>query len=217
MRQMIKIPLVVFLLSALAACNLPNDTAVPLSTPASPTAVSPTALSTASVEAAPLPTMAVPSVFGDWLTYTNYNYRFQFKYPPDGQVTDSTDVSARIQLPFVQDTNLAEKFVDVSMADNVDPCTSPNSQGYAPGSLLMQQVTINGQLFNLESGSDAGAGNIYDWTAYSTVKGTACVSLSFVLHSSNPGMYSTPPAIFDSNAESAVFAEIVSTFAWLDP
>jgi hypothetical protein len=41
------------------------------------------------------------------------------------------------------------------------------------------------------------------------------VSLDFILHSLNPGNFPVPPPVFDYAAESAVFEQIVSTYAWL--
>jgi hypothetical protein len=64
------------------------------------------------------------------------------------------------------------------------------------------------------SGSDAGAGNYYDFTAYTTTQGDTCVSLSFVLHSTAAQNYTPPLPEFDRNAESAVFEQIVATFQW---
>jgi photosystem II stability/assembly factor-like uncharacterized protein len=38
--------------------------------------------------------------------------------------------------------------------------------------------------------------------------------MDFVLHSLNPGNYSTPPPVFDKAAESLVFAQMMGTFGW---
>jgi hypothetical protein len=147
-------------------------------------------------------------------TYTNQTYGFQFNYPSQGQISNQTNAGAHITLPFTSGTNLVEKYLDVNVATNATTCSSPLTQGYAPGSFQSQQVSINGISFVKESGQDAGAGNIHDWVAYSTLKGTNCISLNFVLHSTNPGNYSTPPATFDMAAESAVFSTIAGTFTF---
>jgi len=120
-------------------------------------------------------------------------------------------------LPITSGTNLTEKYLDMTVFENVVTCTSPLTQGYAPGSFTSQPVTINGIQFVKESGQDAGAGQIYDWVAYSTTKGTACISMSFVLHSTNPSNYPVPPPVYNKDAESAVFTDIISTFGWTTP
>ncbi len=75
-----------------------------------------------------------------------------------------------------------------------------------------ENVTINNIQFLKETGLGAAAGNIYDWTGYSTVKNNACISMVFVLHSANAGVYPTPPPDFDKAAESAVFTTIMNSF-----
>ncbi len=160
----------------------------------------------------------VPTVSGtdtsNWNTYQNTKYGFSFKFPPGSVVSSQTDTSGRIYLPILTaGTNLKEKYLDISVAENSTTCSSPLTQGYAPGSFQSQQVTINGVNFVQESGGDGAAGNFYDWVAYSTLKGTNCISLGFVLHSLNPGNFSTPPPTYDKAAESAVFSTIMSTYA----
>ena len=112
-------------------------------------------------------------------------------------------------LPFTAGTNLVQKYVDISVVEGANPCKSPQTTPMASS----ENVTINGIQFLKEIGSEGATGNLYDWTAYSTLKGNACISLTFVLHSTNPGVFQTPPPLFDAAAESAVFGTIMSTYA----
>lgn len=162
--------------------------------------------------ATPSPTPLPPG--GDWLTFTNPTYGFEFKYPPQGVIADGrTDNFARIDLPFADGTNLREKYLEVVVVENPDNCRSP----LATSSILETSdiVEINGLTFLKQTGGDGGVGHLHQWAAYSTRRDNACVSLDFILHSLNPGNFSTPPPVFDFAAESAVFEQIVSTFAWL--
>jgi hypothetical protein len=151
----------------------------------------------------------------NWNTYRNSTYAFQFKYPPGSITGTATNTTARIFLPTPVGTLLAEKYIDVSVVDGANPCKNTVSGG-AP-SATSGNVTVNGITFLKETGSDAGAGNIYDWEAYSVVRPntTSCVSIAFVLHSNNPGAFTTPPAPFDKAAESAIFSTILGTFGWV--
>ena len=152
----------------------------------------------------------------DWLTFTNSTYGFQFKYPPEGQIADGhTDNLASIDLPFQQGTNLRKKYLEVIVAEDVDPCQSP----LATQSMLQTSgtVTINEISFLKQTGQDGAAGSLYQWVAYSTSRDNACISLDFILRSLNPGNFETPPPLFDYALEAAVFGQIVSTFVWLPP
>jgi hypothetical protein len=163
----------------------------------------------------PSPTMTQTPIFtGDWLGYTNSYYGFQFKYPPRLEDLPGQDNNyARIDLPFNHNTNLSQKYLEVIVVENASPCQSP----LATQSILQtsENITINGIPFLKQTGGDAGVGHAHQWIAYSTLKGNACISMDFVLHSTNPDVYPTPPPIFDFTAESAVFSQIMSTFAWL--
>jgi len=162
-----------------------------------------------------LPSSTPTAYTSDWLTFTNLTFGFEFKYPPQGLIAaGGDDNDTRIDnLPIAPGTNLHEKYLEMIVGGIYDPCQSP----LATQSMLQtsETVIINGISFLRQTGADAGAGNFYDWVAYSTPKDNFCVSLDFVLHSHNPGVYSTPPPLFDYAAETAVFEQIVSTYAWL--
>ena len=164
----------------------------------------------------PSPTiMASPTTpTGDWLTFTNQTYGFLFKYPPQGTVVSGGDDNfTRIDLPFTDGTNLREKYLEMIVVENANPCQSP----LATQSMLetSEIMTVNGLSFLKQTGGDGAAGNLYQWVAYSTFKDNVCVSLDFILHSLNPGNFPVPPPVFDYAAESAIFGQIVSTYAWL--
>lgn len=152
---------------------------------------------------------------GDWLNYTNAYYGFQFKYPPRLEDNPSQDPNyRRIDLSFAGGTNLREKYLEVRVVENANPCQSLLATTSILGS--SQNVTINGIPFLKQTGADGGMNQWHEWVAYSTPKGNACVSLNFMLHWVNTDVFATPPAPFDRVAESIVFTDIMSTFAWLD-
>ncbi len=180
------------------------------------TPAAPTQTPTASLTPSGTPATPTATVQGNAnLTYVNQKYGFQFSYPPQGQISNQTDTTARITLPIAPGTNLKEKYLDVLVTENAASCHSPQTQGYSPGSFQSQQVSINGISFLNESGGDGAAGNFYNWVGYSTMKGTTCISLTFVLHSLNPGNFETPLPTFNMITESSVFSDIVSSFSWL--
>ncbi len=150
-----------------------------------------------------------------WLCYTNVTFAFEVCYPADATLTGETPSHVRIQLTIAAGTNLIEKWMDVD-GSNVPPvCQSPQAAGYDPASITSSHQTIAGLDFFLQSAGDSGAGNIYRWTGYSTQRAAVCASLTGVLHSGQPGNYSTPPPLFDQAAESTVFDQIAATFRWL--
>lgn len=189
-----------------------GDTPMPTATPTEP----PPPTFTSTPETPPTSTLTpsptpIPS---DWLTFTNSTFGFQFKYPPDSWIeTGGTDTDTIIHLPFAPGTNLGTKYLQMIVAENANPCQSP----LATQSMLetSETVVINGISFLKQTGQDGTAGHINKWTAYSTSRDNVCVSLDFVLRAANPGMFATPPPLYDEVAETAIFGQIVSTYAWL--
>jgi hypothetical protein len=166
--------------------------------------------------APPMPDPSIPDG-ASWQVYCSDAYGFSFRYPPSGAALANNAVPGQIYLPITDGTNLGEKYLTVTTVSGVTDCSSPNTEGHEPGTIPTETTSFNGISFKKETGSEAGAGNIYDWVGYSDLSGTLCLSLTFILHSSDPGAYATPPAEFDKAAESAVFDQIMATFTWPTP
>ncbi len=161
----------------------------------------------------PSPTATAPGIPG-WSTYQNNQYLFAFQVPPGSTFTSSALGNAgRIYLPLVTSgTNLGEKWVDINVAEGASVCQSPETSQSIPTS-TPQNVTINGIQFLKQTGQGAATSNYYDWTGYSTVKGNACISLTFILHSISLGVFDPTPPPYDPVAESAIFSTIMTTYA----
>jgi hypothetical protein len=148
--------------------------------------------------------------------YQNAKYNFKFTLPSGAAIVSQTDNLGRVSLPIVTGgTNLLEKYVQVNVEENKSPCTISPAVDGAPTST--ENVTINNFQFVKTTGQGVAAGNRYDWTSYATTSNNACISLAFILHSANPGNYSTPPPVFDSAKESAVIGTTISTFNKMNP
>jgi hypothetical protein len=78
-------------------------------------------------------------------------------------------------------------------------------------------VTVNGIPFTKQSGQGAAAGNQYDWTAYATTSNNACIIITFIMHSTNPGNSSPPPQVFDLAKEAAVISTVMDTYGKVNP
>jgi len=158
-----------------------------------------------------------PASQAGWDVCRSQQYGFEVGFPSDARMGDQTGTSARVDLPFTSGTNLTEKYLQIDVQQDVDPCSSPQASGYAPGTVPRTPVQINGLEFIKETGQGAATGNRYDWEAYSISRENLCVSLTFVLHSFEPELQPTPPPAYDQAAESQIFPQIVSTFQWLTP
>ena len=146
-----------------------------------------------------------------WEKLQNTKYGFSVNYPKDATLVTASDTSARITLPINAGTNLSEKYILVSVVENPASCKSPDIGGDPAES---SDVTIHGIKFLKELGSGVAAGNQYDYAAYSTSSNNNCVSVTFVLHSTNPENTATPLPEFDKADEAKIFDWIIQTFDW---
>ncbi len=199
--------------TALTSTPTASRTATPTRTPTGTLAAtvtrtpSPSATATPSPTATGTPTPAGADT-GGWNTYLNEAYAFSFKFPPGSTVSSQTDNSGRVYLPVAPGTNLRQKWVDVNVAEGVSPCKSPGTHPTDTS----EDVSFNGIQFLKEAWGEGATSHRADNTAYSTAKGNACITLTFVLWSVVPEVLETPPPIFDRAAESAVFMTIMSSY-----
>ncbi len=200
MKKPLQALVILVLICAVMACNI----TVPTSTPT----LAPTAAAAATPESDPV-LVGPPG----WLTYTDTYNRFSIMYPPDGTLL--LEAMVRIDLPVAPSTNLREKYLQIEFSPFTSPCHTPQGSGFEPGAIPQVPVVFGGIEFNNEQGGDAGAGNYYEWTAYSVSNGSICISLDFMLHSTNPDNYDPPLARFDQVLEAAIFAQMMETFRWL--
>ncbi|HKZ54441.1 MAG TPA: hypothetical protein VJ123_03095 [Anaerolineales bacterium] len=217
--------LALLVILSILACNLPRLVATPSPTLPPPTAPAlptqpPTVEASPSSAAPEAPPTSEPSrapEHPDWPAYRNETCGFGLRYPPDSLEAAPIQGDFHFDLPITLGTNLSEKYLEVSCRTRVSPCASPFAEGFAPGSLSTEIRELHGIEFAIQSAAEGAAGSIYEWVSYSTTRGDSCASLTFILHSTNPLNYTPPLPEFDREAESAIFEEIVSTFAWLIP
>ncbi len=157
----------------------------------------------------PPPTITPTPPTSSWLTFISLPYGFQFQYPPGSNIFNQVVNSALINLPITPGTTLVEKYLDLRMLENVPNCAAP-MVGASP---VRESLTINGIPFLKDTGEESGAGQIRKWVAYNTVRNNLCVSFLFVSHSANA--FDPPRPAYDEAAESAVFLQMMQTFAWL--
>jgi len=183
-------------------------TSMPTATTNPPTTAPATATST------PMPSVPSATATTSAASYQNVKYNFTFTLSSGATIVNQTDNAGRANLTFASGTNLSEKYVQVNVVENANPCVSPavGSTNTPP-----ENVTINNVQFVKRVGEEGAAGNFYDWVTYSTTRNNACISLAFILHSVNPNNFPTPIPVFDKAGESAVFTQIINTFNWITP
>ena len=155
---------------------------------------------------APLPTPNVP----ERATYESAA-GFSIQYPTSWQRLDTGDYPIVFSTQAAPGTTLLEKRMEIDVRDLGLDCRQATYGGAIVGDTGTALLAEGGS-FVVESGTGIAAGNIYDWTSYSAKRGVNCVTITFVLHSADPGVYATAPPPFDKAAESAIFDELLGTY-----
>ena len=187
--------------------STPTATSISVSTPTStPTPVDPTATPQPSPV---VPTVTPTSTSGAAHGYLNAKYGFQFLFPPQSTLVVISDNRARVTHQFTPGTNLVDKYLDVVVVDGLNPC---HTTGFTNPPTSTSTTVINGVPFLVENGTDSAFSNNYVWRAYSTLYNNACISMNFVLQSTNSG---APE--YDAIPESSIFEAIMGTFKLIGP
>jgi hypothetical protein len=134
---------------------------------------------------------------------------FSIEVPGDWQRLDDGDYPIVFSQPATPGTNLLEKRMEFDVRDTSAAC---GQAAYGGASSTTERVQINGVEFLRETGEGIAAGNVFEWTSYTTSRGWVCITITFVLHASGSGVYATEPPAFDRLAESAIFDQLISTF-----
>jgi len=220
--------LLMLLTFALLACRVeigiqPTPTVTPLPPTATPSPSIPSTTTPTPTASPPAPSAtptatSLPSSPADhWNTYRNYNFGFELRYPPGSNLSLNLPNTARLDLPFASGTNLVEKYLEINAQEYLGRCLSPLMESLPPEALQLETLVIDPLTFETVSFSEGAAGGRYDWTAHVIHNEAVCVTLDFVLHSSNPDNFPTPPPPFDMALEKQVFEQIVQTFVWFVP
>lgn len=148
----------------------------------------------------------------EWQNFRCDKYGFEFRYPPDEKVQTYSSTQQKIvkmDMTVPPDTLLQEKFLVVKIRKDFERCASSFS-----GAESRKVVYINDRKYFKEEFKEGATGDIYSHTVYSTKRKKSCFSLDFVLHSTNPEVYGSPPPDF-GRSESEVFLKILSTFRFI--
>ena len=174
---------------------------------------------------APAPTAAPPDDWASpptgWTVYRDPDGRFGFWFPaPAALVQPEAVENARIEFSSPAPTNVVEEALMVHAEGSPVGCDGYLSQEFDPASLQSEAIQLGGVDFVRQIHSGAAAGTATVRVAYSTPRGSLCVTLDFILSTYDvanldPTKFPTPPASVDVSSEMERFEDIAASFRWL--
>jgi hypothetical protein len=130
--------------------------------------------------------LSFPSLGEGWITFRG-PYGVTLCLPPGGAVVPHAAGVVRVELPFPSGTLLTELFLLLEAGTGPLPPGNP--------------VHIGSREFLFSHTEEGAAGSRYESFQYATsLDERNWISLRFVIHTANPGMFPSPPPSYDRGA-----------------
>lgn len=134
-----------------------------------------------------------------WVTHTEQTSGISIQTPADFVTAKAPvfmeqnifSLAVPTTTPYVHTHLLHEALVSINTPAVNCPKVQPDAFG-TPSEV--KPVSINGVVWNRETTSDVGAGNLYQEVVYTTVRGSKCYRVDLFLHSTNGEAFYTDDA-----------------------
>jgi hypothetical protein len=130
----------------------------------------------------------------NWLTFTDKNFGFSFKYPKEIEIENPVGgwrylddknsgiklVSLRIPQIYEPNTNFGEAYLNIGVSSStfdIQNCFLPHKKEEALGNLNVGNI-----MFYSFSSTDVLAGNYYKIKSYRTLQNNLCYNIDFIIH-----------------------------------
>lgn len=134
------------------------------------------------------------------IEYRDTEFGFSIEYPETAASsnTDFTGYLPLTQTPVIsfilprsmgEGTNLSEAGIYIGATSTPDIMERCSTSSIGVGETFIGTTTINGATFGVFTSVEAGAGNLYDSTAFRTVHNARCLEIVELIHSTNVANY----------------------------